>query len=105
MDRKTLKALREFGKLVRRRFPSARIWAFGSRARGEPTRESDLDVCVILDRMDEVVDQQIRDMAWRVGFENGLVISTVPYSREEFETGPCSESPLVRVILREGVAV
>ena len=105
MDKKSLKALREFAELVRRQFPSARIRAFGSRARGKATRESDLDVCVIVDRMDESVDQQIRDMAWSVGFENGLVISTIPYSREEFEKGPCSESPLVRVILREGVAV
>ena len=105
MDRKSLKALREFARLVRTQFPSARIRAFGSRARGKATRESDLDVCIIVDRLDEVVDQQIRDMAWSVGFENGLVISTIPYSQEEFEKGPCSESPLVRVILREGVAV
>jgi len=105
MDKKSLEALREFAHLVRRQFSSARIRAFGSRAKGKATRESDLDVCVIVDRVDEIVDQQIRDMAWSVGFENGLVISTVLYSREEFETGPCSESPLVRVILREGVAV
>jgi predicted nucleotidyltransferase len=105
MDRKSVKALKEFAELVRARFPSARIRAFGSRARGGATQQSDLDVCIIVDRMDEIVDQQIRDMAWRVGFENGLVISTVPYSREEFETGPCSASPLVRTILREGVAV
>ena len=105
MDRKSLKALGEFADLIRERFPSARIRAFGSRARGKATRESDLDVCVIVDRMDETVDEQIREIAWRVGFENDLVISTIPYSREEFEIGPCSESPLVRIILREGVAV
>jgi hypothetical protein len=44
------------------------------------------------------------DIAWEVGFENDIVISTVTFSREEFENGPCSASPLVRNILKEGVA-
>jgi len=42
------KILTEFASLVRERFSDARIWAFGSRARGETTQESDLDVCVVV---------------------------------------------------------
>jgi predicted nucleotidyltransferase len=37
-----------FAAQVRQQFPEARIWAFGSRARGDATWESDLDVCVVL---------------------------------------------------------
>jgi hypothetical protein len=44
------------------------------------------------------------EIAWQVGFENDVVISTVTYSKEEFEDGPCSESGLVQNILGYGIA-
>jgi len=103
MDARSQEALAEFAGLVRQRFPSARIWAFGSRARGTNTEASDLDVCVVVDTLDDAVDQAIGDLAWQVGFERGLVISTVPYSRDEFQNGPCAASPLVRTVLHEGI--
>ncbi len=92
-----------FSKRVRERFPDARIWAFGSRVKGDATEESDLDVCVVLDRLDDAIDQAIMNIAWEIGFENDVVISTVTYSKQEFDEGPCSESPLVQNILDAGV--
>ena len=93
-----------FASLVRQRFPDARIWAFGSRTRGDAGEESDLDVCVVVGRLDEAIDQTIMDIAWEVGFENDIIISTVVYSRQEFDKGPCSESPLVQNVLSTGIA-
>ena len=95
--------LDEFASMVRERFPDARIWAFGSRTRGVATEESDLDVCVVVDRMDDSVDRAIMDIAWEVGFKHDIIISTVTYSQQEFETGPCSESTLVQNVLNAGV--
>lgn len=89
---------------VRQRFPGARIWAYGSRVKGHATEESDLDVCVVVDILDDAVDQAIMNIAWEIGFENDVVISTVTYSKQEFDEGPCSESPLVQNILDAGVA-
>jgi len=60
-------------------------------------------VCVVLNRLDETVDHTVMDIAWEVGFEQDLLISTVTYSTEEFEHGPCSQSSLVHSILRHGV--
>jgi len=37
-----------FAKRVRLVVPSAAIWAFGSRARGSPEPDSDLDLCVVV---------------------------------------------------------
>jgi predicted nucleotidyltransferase len=95
--------LDRFAFLVRERFSDARIWAFGSRTRGEATEESDLDVCVVVDRLDDSVDRAIMDIAWQVGFEHDVIISTVTYSQQEFEKGPCSESALVQNVLNAGV--
>ncbi len=96
--------LDEFATRVRRRFPNARIWAFGSRSRGDTEWDADMDVCVVLDQMKSELDRWIRAIAWEVGFENERVITTVVLDRDQFENGPMSESTLVANILREGVA-
>ena len=93
-----------FSKRVRERFPDARIYAYGSRVRGQPAEDSDLDVCVVVQILDDSIDQEIMRMAWEVGFDNDRVISTVTYSREEFEEGPCAASPFVQGILSAGMA-
>lgn len=93
-----------FAARVRARFPTARIWVYGSRCRGDVERESDLDVCVVLNQVDRQADARIRDAAWEIGFDNDRVISTVVMDELQFEQGPMSESTLVANILREGVA-
>jgi predicted nucleotidyltransferase len=92
-----------FSFRVRQKFPHARIWAYGSRVKGHATEESDLDVCVVVDDLDDDIDQAIMDIAWEIGFENDIVISTVTYSKQEFDEGPCLESPLVQNILSAGI--
>ena len=100
-DRDTLQA---FAKRLRQRFPRAEVLAFGSRARGEATTDSDLDVCVVLARFSPKIRAEVSDIAWRVGFDRDVVISTIVFSREQFLRGPCSVSPLVGAIREQGVA-
>ena len=104
LSKKDKKNFNRFASMVRNKFPAANIWAFGSRVRGEATVESDLDVCVVVDKLDDESDSVIMEIAWRIGFENDVIISTVTYSKEEFEDGPCSESGLVQNILGYGIA-
>jgi predicted nucleotidyltransferase len=104
MSQKDRRILEEFTTRVRELFPDARVWAFGSRTRGQETEESDLDVCVVVNSLDEIVDRAIMGVAWEVGFKHDIIISTITYSQQEIERGPCSESILVRNILSEGVA-
>jgi predicted nucleotidyltransferase len=100
-DRETLK---EFSAKVREQFPEAQIWAFGSRARGDAQPDSDLDICVVIDNLDRSSRKAISHIAWKVGFERDLLITTVKYSRQQFEESPRVASPLVQTILREGIA-
>lgn len=103
MKKEDRMVLEQFAVRVRALFPDVRLWAFGSRARGEAQWESDLDVCIVLEKVDQHTDRLIRDIAWDVGFENERVITTVVMEREEFERGPMSASTLVANILQEGV--
>jgi predicted nucleotidyltransferase len=97
--------LREFTQRLRLHFPDALVWAFGSRTRGNAAPDSDLDVCVVLDQLNEQRDREISGIAWEVGFDHDVLISTVTFSRQEFTTGPLAVSPIVTSILHDGVAV
>jgi predicted nucleotidyltransferase len=104
MSKQDRRIFHEFTARMRQRFPDARIWAFGSRARGVATWDSDFDVCIVLDRLDHKTDRWIRGVAWEVGFQNECVITTVAFDADQFENGPMSESTLVANIIREGLA-
>lgn len=95
--------LNQFAAKVRQQFSDAQIWAFGSRARGDAQPDSDLDICVVVEKLDQNIREKISYIAWETGFDNDLLITTVKFSRQKFEDSPCSTSPLVRNILREGV--
>ncbi len=76
---------------------------FGSRARGDATPDSDLDVFIELERCDPELRQRISEIAWEVGFEMDRIISTVVATRAELEQGAMGANPLVLNIEREGV--
>lgn len=104
MSEKDRQVLSEYTARVRERFPEARIWAFGSRARGYATWDSDFDIFIVLNHVDQDVDRWIRSLAWEIGFENERVITTVLTDKKQFEHGPMSESSLVANIFLEGVS-
>jgi predicted nucleotidyltransferase len=98
------KILNQFSARVHERFSDARVWAFGSRARGDATWDSDFDLFVVLSKVDKKSERWIRDIAWEIGFENERVITTVLIDKKQFENGPMSESTIVANIMREGIS-
>jgi uncharacterized protein len=96
--------LDQFAQRVRTRYPEAQIWAFGSRARGDAAWDSDFDLCVVLGDDRQAFAEPIGQIAWDLGFENGLVLMFLAYRESEFFHGPRRASLLARNILQEGVA-
>jgi len=96
--------LEVFASRIRAEFPDAQIWIYGSRARGDTHEGSDYDMCVVVNQMDDAADRRIMDIAFEIGWELEALITTVTYSRDQFEHGPHSVSPLVLNIRKEGIA-
>lgn len=78
---------------------------FGSRARGNADEYSDMDVFIEVESFDREIERKVRDVVWEVGFEHGLYISPLVFTRHEIEETPLRSSPIVRNIAEEGVKV
>jgi len=101
----TEKVVRDrFKSLVSQRLNVHQMILFGSRARGDADPDSDMDVLVVVD---DSLDEQARDYvsgcAWEAGFEQGIVVVPVVFSREQWERGPERHSLLAQAIRAEGV--
>jgi len=105
MLNKNKQVLKEFASSVKNKFSEAIVWGFGSRVNGNFSEESDLDVCIVTERMDDNIDRDIMDIAWNVGYENDIVISTVTYDRRTFESKLYQYSPLIKNITKNGILV
>jgi predicted nucleotidyltransferase len=70
---------------------------------GDAAAESDLDVSLVVDHIDADLREKISEVAWKVGFENDVVLSTFVVTAEQLEHGPTGVSPIVRKIEKEGV--
>lgn len=64
-----------------------RVVLFGSWARGDAQPESDIDLLVVLDRVDTVWDELRRmdPVLWRHSFDNDTVVTALPVATSDFE--------------------
>lgn len=84
-----------------------KIVLYGSYARGDFTRESDIDVMILLNCSKEQVLQyrkQISRLSCRIGLKNDVEISLLLRDRETFERGE-NILPFYKNIKKEGVEI
>lgn len=95
-----------FKALLLKRLSLYKVILFGSRARGDATPYSDMDVLVVLDNsVGEKDYEYISDCAWEAGFEHGIVVVPVVYTRTEWEDSPERYSLLAQAVHEEGVLI
>lgn len=77
-----------------------RLMVYGSRARGNPVKYSDLDIYIELNaKVNSELRRKIREIAWEVSLDSGIVISTLVASER------LKGQPILKAIEAEGIAV
>lgn len=61
---------------------------FGSRARGDADEYSDMDVFMEFETVDRDLRARVKNAAWEMTLESGIVVTTLLFSRNESEDSP-----------------
>ena len=88
MNNSKSKILKQIKKIVRDKYPSARIFLYGSRSRGTAEKDSDWDVLILLneDTISSEVEREITYPLYDLEFDIGEVISPMIYSEKEWNS-------------------
>ena len=84
--------------------PSATVILYGSHARGQNNKQSDIDLLILIDN-DKVTysdEKRIKYPLYDLEFETGKVISPLIFSRNDWETRH-SITPFYKNVKREGI--
>jgi predicted nucleotidyltransferase len=81
--------------------PINRLVVYGSRARGDATPESDLDIYIEIPTLTPALRRRISEIAWEVSLDMEVVISTLVASG----SNPLSGQPITLAIENEGIVV
>jgi predicted nucleotidyltransferase len=98
-------AVEKLRRIVGARYQLIDFCIFGSKARGDASPDSDIDIMLELAENTPEIESAIDDIVFEINLAHDCFISTVIFSKKELDDGPMSESPLYKVIEREGVRV
>ena len=98
-------ALEELKRVLRERCGVTSVVVYGSKARGDDTPDSDIDVMIVLDDYTPQTEAAVDKVVYEINLAHDCLISVVIFGRRELEEGPLGESPLYKRIQAEGVPV
>lgn len=95
--------LKKIKQIVLDRDPSAKVYLFGSRARGTMKPDSDWDLLILLnqDKISVEAERNVTYPLYDLEFEIGEVISPIVYSEKEWNSKH-SVTPFYSNVMREG---
>ena len=99
--------IEEFKRRVEQRFPRelVRLVLFGSKARGEATPESDVDLLAVIQSDNWRLGDEVRSVGYALELEHGVVLSILVISRNHYERLRANGTQFFHVLEQEGVVV
>ncbi len=95
--------LQQIKKIVLNKEPSAKIYLYGSRARGTARLDSDWDLVILLDKekVTPDIEEKITYPLYDLEFETGEVISPMVYSEYDWNS-KYKITPFYHKVMKEG---
>ncbi|MDO9513500.1 MAG: nucleotidyltransferase domain-containing protein [Elusimicrobiota bacterium] len=101
-----LKALKELKNRLLVKFPEAEIVLYGSKARGDSSLESDIDLLILMERpVTNEIEESITKISYDVELKYDVVFGKLVENRNFWNTPLANVMPLHRNIDREGIGL
>ncbi len=99
--------IEEFKRRIEQQFPGelVRLVLFGSKARGDATIESDVDLLVVIRSENWRLGDEIRGVGYALELEHGVVLSIQVMGERHYEELKARGSTFLTNVEREGLAV
>lgn len=83
------------------------IRLFGSKARGDYHKDSDIDLLVILRHKEREINERLSEIEWEIleKYNFQAHISVVAYSQREFDEFNRLETPFAQNVAKEGISL
>jgi predicted nucleotidyltransferase len=91
--------------LNQQKIPYQKIYWYGSSLHENPSVNTDIDILIIVKKVDLETRKQISNTAWEIGFDHDVFIHTVVMSEYEAFESPEKSSLFMKNIQNEGVLV
>ncbi len=98
-------ALKELKARLPRDFGLVELKLFGSKARGDSSPESDVDLVVVVREHNWQTDFRIYGVCFRIGLAHDVLLTPVIYSRAEYESDLTRATPFYRAVAAQGVSL
>ncbi len=100
------RALKELKERVLQRFPSAEIILYGSKARGDFDKESDIDVLILIEgEVNTTVEEEIFHLAYDIELEDDVVFGILVHAKDFWNSNLANAMPIHWNIDKEGVVI
>ncbi|MCL4428987.1 MAG: nucleotidyltransferase domain-containing protein [Deltaproteobacteria bacterium] len=101
-----IKAIKELKKTMLNLYPDAEIILFGSKARGDYSKDSDIDILILLDRpVNSRLREKIIGCVYDIELKYDLIFGLLVENRNLWHTSKYQVIPIVYNINREGIAL
>jgi predicted nucleotidyltransferase len=98
-------ALKKLKESLERNPRFVQMKLFGSKARGDSDRESDIDVLIVLEDYDRESRNAIYDLCYDLSVDFSVVLAPVIYTRKEFESDLTRATTFYQALAREAVSL
>jgi predicted nucleotidyltransferase len=104
MDPKILFIVERLRSRIEAKYLIREMRVFGSSARGERRRGSDIDVMVCLSELNRTIEEELFDIAYDLELEHDCLIDLIAIGEQDLK-GRIGSAPIYGEIFAEGVAV
>ena len=104
MDKDRIIIVEELRDKIQKKYPVREIRVFGSSARDEAKKGSDIDVWVYLGELNRQIEEDLYDIAYDMELKHDCLIDLMAVSEQDLK-GKIGTTPIQQTIFSEGVII